>query len=273
MFENFFSLDHFLFRAGLAGIGIALLAGPVGCFLVWRRMAYLGDTLAHSALLGVSLALLFQINLPLSVFCITLLLSCAFLFLQRVSFFSSDSLLGILSHAALAFGLLCLSLITWLRVDVMSFLLGDILAVSRTDLIIIFCACFSVLGTLIWLWRPLFAVTVHKELADAEGIASFRINLIFLMMTSAIIAIAMKILGILLITALMIIPAITARRFCANPEKMAVLSAGIGVLSVIGGLCASALWDLPSGPSIVASATLLFVVTFFLGGVLKSTGH
>lgn len=257
-FLSFFSLNHFLVRAGVAGIGLALLAGPVGCFLVWRRMAYFGDTLAHSALLGVSLSLLFQLPMTASVFTVALALSFLLLFLQTRAVFSSDALLGLLSHSALAFGLLCLTLINWVQIDLMAFLFGDILTVSHKDLLIIYGGGILASGILILIWRRLFALTVNRELAEAEGISPFWMNLVFVTVTSGVIAIAMKIVGILLITALMIIPAVTARRFTASPEGMAFLASVIGAFSVGAGLLASVIWDTPSGPSIVASATFFF---------------
>lgn len=254
-------LDDFFTRAIIAGVGVALVAGPLGCFIVWRRLAYFGDTLSHAALLGVAIALLFDVNLTLAVFVVAAAVSLALLMLQRRATLSSDSLLGLLAHAALALGLVVLAFMTWVRVDLMSFLFGDILAVSVMDIVTIYAGGAVVLGVLIRIWHPLFATTVNPELAEAEGMNPDRINVVFMLLMATVIAISIKIVGVLLITAMLIIPAATARRFARGPEQMAILAALFGIASVFGGLGGSLQWDTPSGPSIVVAATILFVVS------------
>jgi zinc transport system permease protein len=253
--------DDFFLRAILAGIGIALTTGPLGCFIVWRRMAYFGDTMAHSALLGVALSLLFNLNIIVAVFVVAAGVSLLLLLLQRTGSLSADSLLGILSHASLSVGLVILAFMTWVRIDLVSFLFGDILAVNEGDIDIIWGGGILVLMALVWLWRPMIAATVSEDLAEAEGLNPKRARLIFMLLLALVIAIAMKIVGILLITSLLIIPAATARRFSASPEVMAVLSAVVGVVAVIGGLYGSLQFDTPSGPSIVVAALSLFVLS------------
>ncbi len=254
-------LDDFFSRALVAGIGLALTTGPLGCLIVWRRMAYFGDTMAHSALLGVALAFLFEINLTVGVFIAAMLVSMALLALQRRGALSTDALLGILSHATLAIGLVMVAFMTWVRVDLMGFLFGDILAVSRLDIALIYGGGALVLGLVAWLWRPLLAATVNEELARAEGMAPDRSRFVFMLMMALLIAIAMKIVGILLITALMIIPAAAARRFAATPEQMAIMASIIGALAVVAGLFGSLEFDTPSGPSIVVAALALFLLS------------
>ena len=254
-------LDDFFSRALIAGIGVALVAGPLGCFIVWRRLAYFGDTLSHSALLGVALAFLFEINITLSVFAVSAIVSLTLLALQRRATLSSDALLGLLAHSALALGLVCLAFLTWVRVDLMGFLFGDILAVSVTDIVIIYLGGTFVLAVLVFVWRSLFAATVNRELAEAEGLNPDRANVIFMLLMATVIAISMKIVGVLLITALLIIPAATARRFAGGPEQMAVLASVAGVIAVVAGLFGSLEWDTPSGPSIVVAALGLFVIS------------
>ncbi len=254
-------LDDFFVRALLAGIGVAVVAGPLGCFIVWRRLAYFGDTLSHAALLGVALALLFEVNFTIAVFMVSALVSLALLMLQRRATLSSDSLLGLLSHSALALGLVVLAFMTWVRVDLMGILFGDILAVSTTDIAIIYGGGIAVLTVLSLIWNSLFASTVNRELAEAEGLHPERANLIFMLLMASVIAIAMKIVGVLLITAMLIIPAATARRFASGPEQMAVLASVIGAAAVIAGLFGSLEWDTPSGPSIVVAAVLIFAVS------------
>ncbi|MDK4712061.1 zinc ABC transporter permease subunit ZnuB [Rhizobium sp. CNPSo 4039] len=251
--------DDFFLRAVVAGVGLALTTGPLGCFIVWRRMAYFGDTISHSALLGVALSLLFQLNLTLSVFAVAALVSILLLFLQRRQALSADALLGILSHATLAIGLVIVAFMSWVRIDLIAFLFGDILAVSRSDIAVIWGGGILVLAAIAWLWRPLLASTVNPELAEAEGLRPERARLLFMLLMAVVIAIAMKIVGILLITALLIIPAATARRFAATPETMAVFASLLGAIAVVGGLFGSLRYDTPSGPSIVVAALVLFI--------------
>ncbi|MDE1995643.1 MAG: zinc ABC transporter permease subunit ZnuB [Rhizobiaceae bacterium] len=253
--------DDFFLRAVVAGVGLALTTGPLGCFIIWRRMAYFGDTISHSALLGVAVSLLFQLNLTLSVFAVAALVSILLLFLQRRQALSADALLGILSHATLAIGLVIVAFMSWVRIDLIAFLFGDILAVSRADIAVIWGGGILVLGAIAWLWRPLLASTVNPELAEAEGLRPERAKLFFMLLMAVVIAIAMKIVGILLITALLIIPAATARRFSGTPEMMAVFASLIGAVAVVGGLFGSLRYDTPSGPSIVVAALVLFIIS------------
>lgn len=252
-------LDDFFIRALVAGIGVALTTGPLGCFVVWRRMAYFGDTMAHSALLGVAISLLFDLNLLLSVFAVAVAVSLLLLFLQRRQALSADALLGILSHSTLAIGLVLVAFMSWVRIDLMAFLFGDILAVTREDIALIWGGGLVVLAAVVWLWRPLVASTVSEDIAEAEGLKPERARLLFMLLMALVIAISMKIVGILLITALLIIPAATARRISASPERMAVFASLIGALAVVGGLFGSLHYDTPSGPSIVVAALLLFI--------------
>ena len=254
-------LDDFFFRALLGGIGVAIVAGPVGCFIIWRRLAYFGDTLSHSALLGVAMALLLELNITLSVFFISLIVSLLLLLLQKRASLSSDALLGLLAHATLAVGLVVLAFMTWVRVDLMGFLFGDILAVTTNDLAVIWFGGLAVLIGLSFIWRRLFAATVNYELAKAEGANPDFTNIVFMVLVAAVIAVSMKLVGVLLITALLIIPAATARRFSASPEHMAIIAAVIGALSVFVGLNSSLQWDTPAGPSIVVAALAGFIIS------------
>jgi len=254
-------LDDFFTRALVAGIGVALVAGPLGCFIVWRRMAYFGDTMAHSALLGVGVSFLLGMNPILGVFAIGVLVALSLFLLQRRGGLSSDALLGILAHSTLAVGLVLIAFMTWLRIDLMGYLFGDILAVSTADLALIYGGGAAALAVLALVWRPLLAETVSAELARAEGLNPERARLAFVLLLAAVIAIAIKIIGVLLITALLIIPAAAARRFAAGPAGMAVLAAAAGGLAVLGGVYGSLTFDTPSGPSIVVAALGLFLLS------------
>lgn len=257
-------LDDFFTRALIAGVGLALVTGPLGCFIVWRRMAYFGDTMAHSALLGVAISFLLQINLTIGVFLVAAAVAVAMLLLQRRNALSADALLGILSHSTLAIGLVMVAFMSWIRVDLMGFLFGDILAVSVTDIALIYGGGGAILATITWLWRPLLAGTVSAELAEAEGLRPEISRVVFMLLLASVIAIAMKLVGVLLITSLLIIPAATARRLSATPEQMAVVASVLGALAVVGGLFGSLKFDTPSGPSIVVAALGLFLVSIIV---------
>ncbi|UJQ93216.1 metal ABC transporter permease [Mariluticola halotolerans] len=267
-------LDDFFYRAVIAGVGLALVTGPLGCFVVWRRMAYFGDTMAHSALLGVALSFLMGVNLTVGVFAVAAIVAMALLLLQRQASLSTDALLGILSHSTLAVGLVLVAFMSWVRIDLMGFLFGDILAVSRLDIAVIYFGGMVILGLVMLLWRPLLASTVSEELAEAEGQRPEAARIMLMVLMASVIAIAMKLVGVLLITSLLIIPAATARRLSATPEQMAVIASVLGALAVIGGLNGSLHWDTPSGPSIVVAALVLFIVSIMLPiGRLKGEAH
>jgi zinc transport system permease protein len=256
-------MPDFLLYALLCGLGVALVAGPLGSFAVWRRMAYFGDTLAHSALLGITFGLLLNINLNLAVALGCLLLAMLLVGLQHNRFLATDTLLGILSHSTLALGLVTMSVFTNSRIDLMAYLFGDILAANPADVITIWLISMVVLGLLVWLWRPLLAITVHEELAQVEGVPVTAVRTALMLLMALVIAIAMKVVGVLLITALLIIPAAASRRLTHTPEHMALVASLLGCIAVAGGLGASFLWDSPAGPSIVLTATGLFVLTLF----------
>lgn len=252
-------LDNFLVRAALAGIGLAAIAGPLGCFVVWRRLSYFGDTLAHAALLGVALSLFFNVSVVLAVFVVALAAALLLVLLQRNSALASDAILGLLSHGALAAGLLALSLMTWVRFDMMGLLFGDLLAVTRGDLAILYGGGALVLFLLWCFWKPLFAATVNHDIAAAEGMKPEKAELLFIILLAAVVAIAIKIVGVLLVTAMLIIPAAASRRLSATPRQMVMLSVGVGIAAVVAGLWSSLAWNTPSGPSIIAAAALLFL--------------
>nr|WP_321443061.1 metal ABC transporter permease [uncultured Cohaesibacter sp.] len=252
-------LDDFFTRALLGGIGIALVSGPLGCFIVWRRMAYFGETMAHAALLGIALSLLFDLMPIAGVFLVSIVIALILYGLEKLDRLSTDTLLGILSHASLAIGLLTLGFMTWLRIDIMSLLFGDILSVSRLDLGVIWGGGALVLCMLFMHWRSLLASTISPDIAAAEGLPTQRANLVFVLLIALVIAVAMKLIGVLLITSLLIIPAATARQFARSPETMALFAAGIACLSILAGLNASLIWDSTPGPSIVLAAFLLFL--------------
>lgn len=254
-------MDDFMVRALLGGIGVAAIAGPLGSFVVWRRMAFFGDALAHSALLGVTLGFLLNINLNVGIVAVCILLALLLVALQSKLALPSDTLLGIFAQSALSLGLVALAFMERLRVDLIGYLLGDILAVTASDLLWIYGGGAIVLGVLIAVWRPLLSLTVHEDLARVEGVPVARLRLVYVLLLAIAIAAAMKIVGVLLITALLIIPAATARPFARTPEQMAAAASLIGIAAVVAGLLGSLTFDTPSGPSVVVAATALFMLS------------
>ena len=254
-------LDDFFVRALLASATVALAAGPMGCFIVWRRMAYFGDTMAHSALLGVGLGFLIGVDPTWGVLAVSLGVALLLVALQRTGRVATDTLLGILSHSALSIGLVLIGLMTWLNVDLMGVLFGDVLAVSAGEVALVAGGSALGLAVLAAIWRPLLAVTVNEDLARAEGVPALRVRIVFMALVAALIALAMKVIGILLITSLLIIPAAAARSFSRTPEQMAVIAALIGATAAGLGLFVSLRLDTPSGPSIVVAALALFVAS------------
>lgn len=253
--------DDFLLRALIGGFGVALVAGPFGSFVVWRRLAYFGETLAHSAMLGIAFGFLLQINLTLGILVTCQVLALLLFLSQRQRLLASDTLLGILSHGSLSLGLVALAFMEGVRIDLVAYLFGDILAIGASDLGWIFGGGGLALAGLVWLWKPLLAITVHEDLARVEGVAVDRTNWLFMALMALTVAVMMKVVGILLVIALLIIPAATARRYAANPEVMAILASMIGCLAVAGGLYGSFTWDTPAGPSVVVAACILFVIS------------
>lgn len=253
-------IDDFLLRALAAGAGSALAAGPLGCFVVWRRLAYFGDTMAHSALLGLAFGFLMNVDPVLGIFSITVAVAALLLSLERWSSVPTDTLLGILSHGALAMGLVAIGLMSWLRVDLMGVLFGDVLAVTSQDIGLIYAVVAVVMVCLWRIWEPLLATTVSRDLAQAEGLGSRRANLIFTLLLALVIAVAIKVVGVLLITSLLILPAAGARRWAKSPEAMVIWAVAIGVFSVMVGLMGSLEFDTPAGPSIVLVAFAIFLV-------------
>jgi len=253
--------DDFLIRAFVAGIGLAIITGPLGCFIVWRRLSYFGDTLAHSALLGVVIAYALSFNIILSVFVISGIISLSLLYLQRKTYLPNDALLGLLAHSVLAIGLVLLGLLTFIRIDLMGLLFGDILSVNFQDILIIWIGGAFVMLVLIKIWKPLFAGTVNLDLAKAEGLNPEMANAIFTILIAAVIAISIKIVGILLITGLLILPASASRNLSSTPIQMAIIASIVGLVSVILGLFSSIAWNTSTGPTILTLALGIFVIT------------
>ncbi|VFP83141.1 zinc ABC transporter permease subunit ZnuB [Candidatus Erwinia haradaeae] len=248
-----------LFPSWITGVLLTAITGPLGSFIIWRRMSYFGDTLAHASLLGVTCGLLLDINPFYAVMLMTVFLAFILVWLEHYSHLALDTLLGILAHSSLSLGLVLVSLISNIRVDLMTYLFGDLLSMTYNDLWLIMTGVILVLSVLIWHWRALLSLTVHAELAHVDGISIQRTRVILMLITALTIGISMKFVGALIITSLLIIPAATARRFAHSPEQMAILAVIIGALAVTIGLIFSALYDTPAGPSVVLGAAIMFM--------------
>lgn len=254
------SLPAFLLHALAGGCLLALLTGPLGCLLVWRKMAFFGDALAHAALLGVALALFLQLPVTLAVMAIGSVFAILLLMLQRGDL-ANDTLLGILSPTALALGIIALNLLPGVRVDLMGYLFGDILAISTTDLLWLSGGVALALAVLAKCWTQLLALTAARDLAVVDGYPVVRLELALLLLTALVIAAGVQMVGVLLITALLIIPAATARAFAHTPQHMALLASAVGIAATTGGLACSYVWDIPTSPAIVAVAAALFALS------------
>ncbi len=252
----------FLIFALIGGIGIALVAGPLGAFVVWRRMSYFGDSLAHSALLGVAIGIFFEVNMNIAIIVCCLLLAVLLVAMQKQKFIATDTLLGIMAHSSLSLGLVTISFVDDARVDLMAFLFGDLLSILPQDLLWIGIGGLLILVLLYCYWPQLIAMTINEELAAIEGVNVTKVKLLLMLMIALVIAVAMKIIGVLLITSLLIIPAASARPLSRSPERMAILAAFIGCAAVVMGLLASYQFDTPAGPSVVVAAMVIFLAIY-----------
>ncbi|MGY4674781.1 zinc ABC transporter permease subunit ZnuB [Ursidibacter arcticus] len=250
-----------LFPAWLAGLLLAFITAPLGAFVVWRKMAYFGDTLSHSALLGVALGIFLEINPYLAVIIMTIALALGLVWLEKHSNHSADTLLGIIAHSSLSLGIITISLLDNVRVDLMSYLFGDLLAIDFNDVIFIGIGVVLIATLLAIFWQKFLSITISPELAQIEGLKVSQLRLLLMLSTALTIALSMKFVGALIITSLLIIPAATARRFATTPEKMVGYAILFSILSVTGGLLFSGLKDTPAGPSVVICASFLFLIS------------
>lgn len=257
-------IDDFVLRALLAGICVAMMTGGLGVFILWRRMIYFGDTISHASLLGVSLGFLLGMSANIGIIVISLLIALLMVYMQRKRRVGNDTLLGILAHSALSLGLITLGFMEGIQVDLNAWLFGDILAVTRNDLILLVLVTLVVSAVLIVIWKPMLSLTVHEDLARVEGVKVTQISLLYTVLIALTVAVTMKVIGVLLISSMLIIPAAAARRFASSPVVMALVAIIIGIFAVLGGLTMSWFWDTPAGPSIVMAATMMFIVVNFV---------
>ena len=261
-------LDDFMARAALAGIGVAVAAAPLGCFVVWRRMAYFGEATAHAAILGVAMALALDISIFAGALLVALIMAWIATQLSGRGY-AMDTVLGVLAHSSLAVGLVVVSFLSGIRIDLMAYLFGDILAVSRFDIAIIWGGALLVIALIAWRWAPLLTTTLNEELAYASGLNPNREKLILTLSLGVTVAVAIKVVGALLIVAMLIIPAAASRNLARTPETMVMIAGIIGAISALAGLKAAYIFDTPAGPSIVCVASVFFVTLSVIAAFKK----
>jgi zinc transport system permease protein len=262
-------LDDFLIRAVLAGLIMVVIAAPMGCLMVWQRLAFLSDTLGHAAVLGVGLGLMLQLEPIFGVLAVALVIVFS---LSRVSSFNSalsETTLAIISHTGLAGGIILVGLLPGPAVNLEAILFGDLLATTSADLLNLLLTTVLLLVLLLRHWRAFVAVSVSREIAQAEGIEVRRIQFLMYIMIALLVAVMMKVMGVLLIAAMLVIPTSSARLFSRSPEQMVYISGLYGLFALGGGITSSFHFDWQTGPAIVVSATVLLLLTLAVTRVIK----
>lgn len=260
--------DLFL-HAFFAGSLFAVMAGPLGSMVIWRRLAFFGDTIAHAALLGIALSLIMHLPATMGVLIVSLTLAITLVIFTAKKFLAPDTLLAIFAHASLGFGLVALSFSSALQIQYNQYLFGDVLSIDVRDLVTLAIGVVIVLTTIWYFWHDLLTTTISEELAISEGIHVTRVKIIFMILLALCITVALKIIGALLITALLIIPAAAARFISTSPLQMMVKAVFAGIISVAIGLASSLYFDFPTTPAIVCGAFIVFMVTQI--GIFKTT--
>lgn len=253
--------ESFFLYALFSGILLTFITGPLGCFVVWRKMAYFGDAIAHSALLGVAIAVVLETSHLLSILAVCLSFAFILINLRSHTVLSNDTLLGILAHGALAIGLVTYSIAQGTNANLHDLLFGDILTISEMDILYLAIGVFVCLFMIWKIWPATILNTMSEELAAAEGVNQKYISFILMILMAITVACSIQLIGVLLITALLIIPAAAARQFAKTPGQMAVIAIAIGTLSIIIGLFTSAQVDIPPAPAIVIAAFIFFIIS------------
>lgn len=260
--------DDFIIRAILAGVIIACVTSAIGCFVVWRKMAYFGDSLAHSSLLGIALGFVLGISPNFGVIISCLIFAFILIFLQQKNILATDTLLGILAHSALSFGMVVLSVMD-ININIHSYLFGDILTILNKEILMIFLGSLLVLAILYYNWQSFVLMTISEDIARAEGINSFYLKILLTILMTIVVALSIRVFGILLITSMLIIPAASSRQFAKSPSSMALFSIFLGIIAVILGILFSVYLDSPSGPTIVATSVLIFIFSFVGSAIFR----
>ena len=259
-------MEDFIYRALLASFGVSVIAGSLGCFVIWKRLSYFSDSISHSALLGVALGLATGLGINFGLVLVGALFSILIVILQQKDFWSSDAVLGIFSHVSLSLGIVVLGFIGDQNTDYFSYLFGDILSITTRDIYWIFFVMFIVIFLLVVNWKKLLLLTLNEELAKAEGINKIFYELLFMLLIALAVSVSVQIVGVLLITSLLIIPPAIARLFSSSPVRMIISSIIVSVASVLLGLYISMVFDVATGPAIVITLGALF----FTGQLIPS---
>ena len=265
-------LDDFVVRSVIAGLLMITIAAPMGCLMVWQRLAFLSDTLGHAAVLGVGLGLWLQLHPMVGVLAVVVLIVIS---LSRVVSFNnalSETTLAVISHSGLAAGLILLGTMPSQTISLESILFGDLLATTVTDLGLIFATVVILVFLLLQHWRSFVAVSVSREVAQAEGIEVRRLQFLMYLMIALLVAVMMKVMGVLLIAAVLVIPTSSARLLSKSPEQMVLISALFGAASLGGGMLSSFQFDWQTGPAIVLSAAVLLIVTLLVKRLVRRIG-
>jgi ABC-type Mn2+/Zn2+ transport systems, permease components len=253
-------MDDFLLRSLLMGVGFSILAGPLGSVMVWRRLSFLGDTVAHSALLGLGFSLLFNVASTVMLTIVCVVFAIALIFMPLRSKVSLDAVLAILSHGSLALGLVVLGLLKQSTLMLSGFLFGDILAVTPAEVIGTFALAGVMIVLLACFWRPFLTTLISEDLATADQVQIVWVKLAYAVTLGLAVGLLLKTIGVLLMTALLIIPATAARYIAQSPLQMMIISSCLAIVSYGFGFWGSYLWDTPTAPSVVVMALGLVLV-------------
>lgn len=259
---DFFNPTHFIGQGVIALLVLSFLTAPMGCFLIWRRMSFFGATLAHSALLGAVIGLLLGVGVFVGVMGFTALLACLLTWWLQNQRLANDTVLAMIAHLTLAIGVVAISLMDNLRIDLMAYLFGDVLSISRPVFYQIVAVCIVSAIALRVFWRGFVNLAVQPDIAQVEGYRTTVLSFCFVLFLSITISVGMVTVGALLIVSMLIIPAATAR-LIANQLKTMVFAAWIfTVISIISGMVAAYYVDLPAGPMVVIASGGLFVLAY-----------
>ncbi|KDB19613.1 metal ABC transporter permease [Wolbachia endosymbiont of Glossina morsitans morsitans] len=260
--------QDFFINSLVAVVVISLVTGALGSFMIWQRLSYLGDSLSHSSLLGVALALIFEISPSLSI----MLIAITFAILLSLNFnrlYSADTILNIVTNVVLSSSLILMSFLPSGNNSIISSLFGDILTLDQSDIVLIFLTSAVVTLILIFRWRYWLMISINQDLAVVEKINVNFVRLEFLITLAIFIAIAAKLIGILLVAAFLLIPAASARLISKTPMEMIIVATVFSVISGISGLMLSASFDLLTGPAIILVAAVYLIIAYFIRLVLS----
>lgn len=248
-----------IFFALVGSVGVAVAAAILGCFVVWRRMAYFGDSLAHSSLLGTALGIALGVSNDIGVMIVCAIFALSLFWLQRQRILTIDSLLGILAHSALGLGIITITFLGVEDFDLHGHLFGDVMTVGKQQVINIYIVSTIALIAIIRYWQHMVLMTIHEDLAQAEGVSIDKMHILLLALVTIVVAVAMHIVGVLLITSMLIIPAATARQITKSPEAMAIAAATVSVIAVLFAVPLAGYYNIPAGPTIVVAHTIMFI--------------